>query len=76
MKKILSSLGWILLLLPLINIALARAAFAKTDSADTETRNVSDFTGIASSGAFEVYVNFGNKESLRLEGKKGKFRKS
>ena len=33
-----------------------------------EQRSVSGFTGIASGGSFKVHVQFGTKESLRLEG--------
>lgn len=69
MKKIFSSFGWILLLLPLISVAGVRTAFAisKTLVLD-EDREVSSFDGVASSGAFDVSIKFGNKESLRLEG--------
>jgi hypothetical protein len=33
-----------------------------------QTRDVSGFTGVASSGAFDVYITTGGKESVRLEG--------
>jgi hypothetical protein len=69
MKKIFSSLGWILLLLPLISVAGARTAIAINEKiAIDEDREVSGFTGVASSGPFDVYIKLGSKESLRLEG--------
>ncbi len=36
--------------------------------ASDETRQVSGFSGISSSGSFNVYITMGNTESLRLEG--------
>ena len=71
MKKIFASFGWMLLLLPLISVAGVRTAFINTTTASyafAEERSVSGFTGIASGGSFKVHVQFGAKESLRLEG--------
>jgi hypothetical protein len=69
MKKLFASFGWILLLLPLISVAGARTAFIlNKNSVSDETRDVSGFHGIASGGSFRVYVVFGQKESLRIEG--------
>ncbi len=69
MKRIFSSFGWILLLLPLISVAGARTALEinKSEVFD-EDREVSSFNGVASSGPFDVYIKLGDKESLRLEG--------
>lgn len=69
MKKIFASFGWMLLLLPLISVAGARTAFMFNRSvASEETRSVSGFTGISSGGSFKIYVEFGQRESLRMEG--------
>jgi hypothetical protein len=69
MKKIFASFGWILLLLPLISVAGARTALMFNKAlVSEESRDVSGFTGISSGGSFKVYVVFGQKESLRLEG--------
>jgi len=66
MKKLLSSLGWLAVLLPFMCIGLAHATLM--NQADKETRSVSNFNGVHSSGSFHVYLQMGNSESLRLEG--------
>jgi hypothetical protein len=68
MKKILASFGWMLLLIPLISVAGARTAFKLNKDALVESRDVKGFNSISSSGSFKVFVDFGVKEGLRLEG--------
>ncbi len=47
---------------------LATVITIKSSTYETETRNVSGFTGISSGGSFDVKVTLGSKESVRLEG--------
>ncbi|MBD0260468.1 MAG: DUF2807 domain-containing protein, partial [Cytophagales bacterium] len=61
MKKAFAMIFPALLLLALVFPAGVTAAFG-------QTRDVSGFTGVASSGAFDVYIATGGKESVRLEG--------
>ena len=70
MKKVLSSFGWILLLLPLVSVAGARTALntINLNAFDEQNREVANFSGVASSGAFDVFIKIGNQESLKLEG--------
>ncbi|MBK1439020.1 DUF2807 domain-containing protein [Parapedobacter sp. ISTM3] len=66
MKRTLSSLGWLALLLPIFSIGLVHAATGL--SARDETRDVSGFHALASGGSINVEVRFGASESVRLEG--------
>lgn len=66
MKKLLSSLGWLGVLLPFMCIGIAHATLVTR--MDDETRSVNDFKGIQVNGSFHVFVQIGNSESLRLEG--------
>ncbi|MBC7914280.1 MAG: DUF2807 domain-containing protein [Pyrinomonadaceae bacterium] len=70
MKKLLASFGWILLLLPLISVAGTKTILNTLQTAvlNEETRQVSEFRGITSSGSFDVFVNMGQTETLRIEG--------
>lgn len=43
-------------------------AGSKTEVPADETRNVSGFSGISSSGSYKVFITMGNKEGLRIEG--------
>lgn len=66
MNTRLSSLGWLVLLLPFFCVGLAHAALS-SPRAD-ETRNVTGFHAIANSGHIVVEVRLGDSESVRLEG--------
>ncbi|HWL00651.1 MAG TPA: head GIN domain-containing protein [Parapedobacter sp.] len=66
MNSKLSSLGWLVLLLPFFCVSLAHAALSATFA--DEVRDVSGFHAIANSGNIVVEVRLGNRESLRLEG--------
>ncbi|MGV3762156.1 head GIN domain-containing protein [Parapedobacter sp.] len=66
MKLKLSSLGWLVLLLPFFGVGLAHAALSPSYA--DETRSVSGFHAIANSGSIVVEVKLGNTESVRLEG--------
>lgn len=69
MKKLLASFGWVLLLLPLISVAGTKTMLRALESpADSDVRKVSHFTGISSSGSYEVFVKMGSTENLRIEG--------
>ena len=69
MKRLLASFGWILLLIPFISIAGTRTVFHSIhETISTEERQVSGFTGISSSGSYDVYVKMGSTEDLRIEG--------
>ncbi|MBC8053181.1 MAG: DUF2807 domain-containing protein [Sphingobacteriaceae bacterium] len=68
MKTLLSSFGWLLLLLPFISVAGTKTLLNKFNEIPAEERRVSDFTGISSSGSFDVYIKMGNTEDLRIEG--------
>ncbi|MGK6352132.1 head GIN domain-containing protein [Parapedobacter sp. DT-150] len=66
MKRKLSSLGWLALLLPFFGIGLVHAASGA--SFRDEVRDVSGFHALANSGSIHVEVAFGSSESVRLEG--------
>ena len=66
MNTKLSSLGWLVLLLPFFCVGLAHAALSS--SFGDETRDVRGFHGISNSGNIVVEVRLGNEETLRLEG--------
>lgn len=66
MNSKLSSLGWLVLLLPFFCVSLAHAALSA--SFGDETRNVSGFHAIANSGNIVVEVRLADRESVRLEG--------
>ncbi len=66
MNTRLSSLGWLVLLLPFLGVGLAHAALSP--SFGDETRNVSGFHAIANSGHIVVEVRLDGKESVRLAG--------
>ncbi len=66
MKLKLSSLGWLVLLLPFFGVGLAHAALASSFA--DETRDVSGFHAVSNSGSIVVAVRLGNQESVRLEG--------
>jgi hypothetical protein len=70
MKKVFALLSCLVLLSLLAHAAGAPAIFAYRPAASSfdETRDVSNFSGLASSGSYSVYVKIGVKESLRLEG--------
>jgi hypothetical protein len=69
MKKILTSFGWLLLLLPFISVAGTQTIFSSlSHAASLEERQVANFTGISSSGPYDVHVTMGSTESLRIEG--------
>lgn len=70
MKKLLSSCAGILLLLALIPAAEARTALVKRPATflGEQTRQVSNFSGVAAAGSFNVVIKTGTIESLRLEG--------
>ncbi|MEJ6980636.1 head GIN domain-containing protein [Pedobacter sp. P351] len=71
MNKLLSSFGWILLLLPFISVAGTKSILHTIQGENKiEERPVSNFTGISSSGAYDVYVKIGTTEDLRIEGEK------
>jgi hypothetical protein len=60
MKKAFAMLSSVLL--------LALFATAGVTATFGQTRDVSGFSGVASSGAFDVYITTGGRESVRLEG--------
>src|SRR5690606_27104415 len=66
MKLRLSSLGWLVLVLPFLCVGLAHATLLSSFA--DETRNVSGFHAVANSGSIVVEVRLGNRESVRLEG--------
>lgn len=69
MKIKFSSLGWVMLILPVISIGLVLQAiplYAAHSFADT--RNVGSFNALSVAGSFDVEVTLGNTESVRLEG--------
>ncbi len=70
MKRLIASFGWLMLLLPLISVAGVKTVFSTmiSTTALTESRQVTGFTGISTSGSFDVFVKMDGKESLRLEG--------
>lgn len=69
MNKLLSSFGWILLLLPFISVAGTKTILNTINSTSSiEERQVSNFNGISSSGSYEVYIKMGATEDLRIEG--------
>jgi hypothetical protein len=69
MKTLFASFGWLLLLLPIVSVAGSRTILnASGNNSGTEKRSVSNFTGISSSGAYDVFVKMGTTEDLRLEG--------
>lgn len=68
MKTLLASFGWLLLLLPFISVASTKTILKTLNGISAEERRVSDFTGISSSGSYDVYVQMGTKEELRIEG--------
>ncbi len=67
MKTLFASFGWLLLLLPIISVAGSRTILS-SNNVEVEKRSVSNFTGISSSGAYDVFVKMGSTEDLRLEG--------
>jgi hypothetical protein len=68
MKKVLSLFAPVLLLLGPVYGAATPAAPAVFTAPFDQTRDVSGFSGVASSGSFDVYITTGGKESVRLEG--------
>lgn len=66
MNSKLSSLGWLVLLLPFFGVSLAHAALSA--SFGDETRNVSGFHAISNSGNIVVEVSMADRESVRLGG--------
>lgn len=69
MKNLLASFGWVLLLLPLISVAGTKTMLNALESpVNSDVRKVSNFTGISSSGSYEVFVKLGSTENLRIEG--------
>lgn len=57
-----------LLLLALLASAPVAFAYRFATSFVDQSRDVADFSGVASSGSYDVYIKIGAKESLRLEG--------
>ena len=58
-----------MLLLPLISVAGAKTVLTTLNKdAHSEERRVSGFTGISSSGSYDIFVKMDGTESLRLEG--------
>lgn len=76
MKSKLSSLGWVLLLIPFISVGIVQAATAHTAKLDIEKRDVSAFTALAVAGSYEVEVKIGSTPSLSLEGDKSDLEKT
>lgn len=69
MNRILASFGWIVLLLPFISVAGTKTLLNNINNdISIEERQVSNFNGISSSGAYDVYIKMGNTESLKIEG--------
>ena len=70
MNKLLSSFGWILLLLPFISVAGTKTILNTINSSiiSIEERKVSNFNGISSSGSYDIYIKMGTTEDLRIEG--------
>lgn len=72
MKKLIPGFTILLFVATISNFAIActQGESVKTDkSQKDETRQVAGFSGISSSGSYNVFITMGNKESLRLEGK-------
>jgi hypothetical protein len=67
MKTLFASFGWLLLLIPIISVAGSRTILTSGNTS-VEKRSVSNFTGISSSGSYDVFVKMGTTEDLRLEG--------
>ena len=68
MKKVLALFAPVLLLLGPVYAAGTPSAAAVFTAPSDQTRDVSGFSGVASSGSFDVYITTGGKESVRLEG--------
>jgi hypothetical protein len=68
MKKALALFAPVLLLLGPVYAASTPSAPAVVAAPFDQTRDVSGFSGVASSGAFDVYISTGGRESVRLEG--------
>ena len=69
MKTLFASFGWLLLLLPFISLAGTRTLLHSTNRiVSSEERTVNNFSGVSSSGSYDVYIRMGTKEELRLEG--------
>jgi len=65
-KKTLGSLGWLALLLPFMCMGIAHATLIHSQNSDV--RKIADFNKIQSNGNFQVHVQLGNQETIRLEG--------
>jgi opacity protein-like surface antigen len=68
MKKMLALFVPALLLLGPVYAAGTPSAAAVVTAPFDQTRDVSGFSGVASAGAFDVFITTGGKESVRLEG--------
>ncbi len=71
MKKTLRYLALALLMATAANLATAKSLITLINSSTSksdESRTVSGFSGISSSGSYTIFITMGNKESLRLEG--------
>jgi hypothetical protein len=73
MKRLFYSIVMIGIMLPGSNLnstAGTVVSISKSQSSADDQRKVSGFTGISSSGSFDVKITMGTKESLRLQGDK------
>ena len=71
MKKSLIYLVLTLLMATAANLAIANSLITlvkSNASISDESRTVSGFSGITSSGSYTIFITMGDKESLRLEG--------
>ncbi|WP_345230671.1 head GIN domain-containing protein [Olivibacter ginsenosidimutans] len=69
MKQKISSIGWLMLLLPFLCIGISQATVLHGKSYD-ETRQVSGFHAIENVGSIDVEITIGNQESLKIIGNK------
>jgi len=65
-KKTFGSFGWLTLLLPFMCMGIAHATLIHNQNSNV--RQIADFNKIQSNGHFQVYVQLGSQETIRLEG--------
>jgi hypothetical protein len=69
MKKLFQAIGLTLLLVVNTYYASANTSVDIQKNSIDQTRSVAGFSGVSSSGSYNVFITIGNTESLRLEGK-------
>lgn len=68
MKRYLSSLGWILLLVPFVSLAGTRAVLDVTSKKQSsDWNNLPEFKGVGNAGSANVHITIGNTQSVRVD---------